>query len=179
VPVDQMVSPIQGLIAYHAKVQVLDHVRRPSNGDRIRPYASTHGISVKAHHADNRIFKANKWVESSKKAGQGLTFAGVNSHHENGIAERQIKEILDVARTMLIHANRRWKHSGCKAGVRAVAHSDVHMNLKHWHPFGTPVYVLDSDLQTHGEYSANEKAGPSWELTRANRRNTAGLSRWS
>jgi hypothetical protein len=30
---------IQGQIAYHTKVQVLDHVRRPSNGDRIRPYA--------------------------------------------------------------------------------------------------------------------------------------------
>jgi hypothetical protein len=117
VSVDKMVSPIQGLNAYHAKVHVLDHARWPSNGDRIRPYASKHGISVKAHHADNRIFKANKWVDICKKAGQGLTFASVNSHHENGIAEWRIKEILDVARTMLIHANRRWKHSRIVAVV--------------------------------------------------------------
>jgi hypothetical protein len=52
--------------------------------EAVEAYTSTHGISVKAYHADNGIVKANKWVESCKKAGQGLTFAGVNSHHEMG-----------------------------------------------------------------------------------------------
>jgi hypothetical protein len=66
-------------------------------------------VTIKAYHADNGIFKANKWVESCKREKQGLTFAGVNSHHENGIAERRIKEIQEGARTMLIHVNHRWK----------------------------------------------------------------------
>jgi hypothetical protein len=64
--------------------------------EAVEAYASTRGICVKAYHAENGIFKTTKWVESCKKAGQGLTFAGVNSHHENGIAERRIKEILTL-----------------------------------------------------------------------------------
>ena len=39
---------------------------------------------------------------------QRLTFAGVNAHHQNGVAERQIREIQEMARTMMVHANRKW-----------------------------------------------------------------------
>jgi hypothetical protein len=34
--------------------------------------------------------------------------------------------------------------------LQAFANTDVHTNLKHWHPFGSPVYVLENDLQTQG-----------------------------
>jgi hypothetical protein len=34
-------------------------------------------------------------------------FAGVGAHHQNGVAERRIRELQDMARTMLIHAQRR------------------------------------------------------------------------
>jgi hypothetical protein len=201
VSVDQMVSPIPGLIAqitgilttqrYRYATVFVDqatrmgyvHLQKYASVEEtldakeaFEAHASTHGISVKAYHADNGIFKANKWVESCKKAGQGLTFAGVNSHHENGIAERRIKEIQDAARTMLIHASRRWKMSvnahlwpyavrmasdqvnnlprmqsaDKRTPLQAFANSDVHTNLKHWHPFGSPVYVLENELQTQG-----------------------------
>ena len=46
-------------------------------------YAKTRGVSIMAYHADNGIFRANKWVEECIKHQQGLTFAGVNAHHEN------------------------------------------------------------------------------------------------
>jgi hypothetical protein len=46
-------------------------------------YARTHGITVKAYHADNGIFRAHKWTTRCRDSGQPLTFAGVNSHHEN------------------------------------------------------------------------------------------------
>ena len=62
------------------------------------------GVSVRAYHADNGIFRANKWVESCTKSNQRLTFAGVNAHHQNGVAERRIRELQELARTMMIHA---------------------------------------------------------------------------
>jgi hypothetical protein len=34
--------------------------------------------------------------------------AGVNAHHQNGMAERQIRKLQDSTRTMIIHANHRW-----------------------------------------------------------------------
>jgi hypothetical protein len=46
--------------------------------------------------------------------------------------------------------------------MQAFAKSDVHANLKHWHPFGSPVYVLESELQTQGifgKWKSRAKAG--------------------
>ena len=37
---------------------------------------------------------------------QIITFCGVGSHHQNGIAERKIKDLMLCARTMLLHAKR-------------------------------------------------------------------------
>jgi hypothetical protein len=136
VSVDQMVSPIPGLVAqitgtlttkrYNYATVYADqatrlgyvHLQKGATAEEtlegkkaFEAYARDHGISIKAYHADNGIFRAHKWVDCCKTAEQGLTFAGVNSHHENGITERRIKELQDLARTMLIHANRRWKTS--------------------------------------------------------------------
>jgi hypothetical protein len=47
-------------------------------------YTNSHGMAVRAYHADNRIFQAHKWVDFCITARQGLMFAGVNLHHENG-----------------------------------------------------------------------------------------------
>ena len=69
------------------------------------------GVSVRAYHADNGIFRANKWVESCTKSNQRLTFAGVNAHHQNGVAEQRIRALQELVRTMMIHTNRKWTHS--------------------------------------------------------------------
>jgi hypothetical protein len=39
---------------------------------------------------------------------QSITFAGVNNHSQNGIAECGIRTICDRARTMLLHAMEHW-----------------------------------------------------------------------
>lgn len=137
ISVDQLESPTPGLIAQmtgklttkrykHATVYVLDQrsrfgyvrLQKTSSAEEtivgkraFETYARRHGITVKNYLADNGIFKANLWVEECKKQGQGLTFAGVNAHHQNGVAERRICELQDMARTMLIHANSRWSES--------------------------------------------------------------------
>ena len=69
------------------------------------------GIKICYYHANNGIFKANGWVQDCIDKQQSLTYSGVNAHHQNGIAERRIRELQDLTRTMLIHANRRWPKS--------------------------------------------------------------------
>ena len=71
-------------------------------------YALNRGVTIQAYHADNGIFRANKWVADCVRKGQPLTFAGFNAHHQNGLAERRIGEIQELERTMLIHAAKRW-----------------------------------------------------------------------
>ena len=36
---------------------------------------------------------------------QRMTYSGVNAHHQNGISERMIQEIQNMARTMIILEN--------------------------------------------------------------------------
>jgi hypothetical protein len=127
------------------------------------------GIRIENYHADNGIFKANLWVEACRKEGQGMSYAGVNAHHQNGIAERRIRELQELARAMLIHAHSRWKDSVTTNlwpyANDAVNHtpsfqnadrttpselftgSKASSNPKHWRPFGCPTYVLDNELQ--------------------------------
>jgi hypothetical protein len=199
VSVDQLESPTPGLIAQmtgtlttkrykYATVYVDQrsrfgyvHLQKTTSAEEtiegknaFETYARSHGVTVKNYLADNGIFKANLWVNDCKAKGQGLTFAGVNAHHQNGVAERRIRELQDMARTMLIHANSRWSDSVTtnlwpyairnaneainntpnfkdeerKTPVELFSNSRVTANPRHWKPFGCPVYVLVNQLQS-------------------------------
>ncbi len=50
-------------------------------------FCLTHSIHVKHYHADSGIFTSNTWKESCKTSNQGLSFAGINAHHQNGVAK--------------------------------------------------------------------------------------------
>ena len=198
VSVDQMISPVPGLVAqitgkltnkrYKCATIYVDHASRfgyvylqktataeetIEGKEAFEAVMRLHNISVKAYHADNGIFKANKWVENCKVNRQRLTFAGVNAHHQNGIAERRIRELQDSARSMILHANKRWPNTittnlwpyamkmACevfnnspnlsrkdyKTPVQVLSNTDISINPKHYNTFGCPVYVLNSKLQ--------------------------------
>ena len=70
--------------------------------------ASAHGVKVKAYHADNLRFNDSNFRRSCVAAGQQITFCGVGAHHQNAIAEAKIKQISYGARTILLHAKRKW-----------------------------------------------------------------------
>ena len=134
VSIDQLVSPTPGLVAqmtgklttkrYRYVTVFVDQASRlgfvflQASADTeetvmakraFEEYARQNGINhISSYHADNGIFRANKWMEACRRQDQSLSFAGVNAHHQNGIAERRIKEIQELARSMMIHANRRW-----------------------------------------------------------------------
>ena len=80
----------------------------------------------------------------------------------NGVAEAEIKNLKDLGRTMMIHANQQWpeaitthlwpyavrmvndamnstpnsKAIDGRTPIQAIDRSNIHMNVKHWHPFG-------------------------------------------
>ena len=197
VSIDQLESTTPGLIAqlkgtpttkrYRAATVFVDHFSRLSyihlqkttNADEtidakesFERYARSHGVAVRHYHADNGRFADNKFREAVAKQGQSLTFCGVNAHFQNGVAERRIRELQDHARTMLIHANRRWPTAidthlwpyairtandilnstpdikrrftpiEAFSGTKSVA-----TNPKHFYHFGCPVYVLSNAMQ--------------------------------
>ena len=138
--------------------------------------ARRHGVRIQHYHADNGIFKANAWVEACRKDGQGMTYAGVNAHHQNGIAERRIRELQELARQSNAHTCKCSMEGQCNGKSVAVCNSHgkrsskqdntpsfqdpnkrtpielfsgtkATSNPKHWKPFGCPTYVLDNDLQ--------------------------------
>ena len=71
-------------------------------------YAHHSGITIERYHADNGIFREHQWVDDCTSKGQALTFAGVGIHHQNGVAERRIRVLQEMTRTLIIHAQHKW-----------------------------------------------------------------------
>jgi hypothetical protein len=71
-------------------------------------YSEERGIRIQGYHTNKGIFKAYKWVLACHMKGQGLTFAGVNTHHQNEMVERHIQLLQELPHTMLIHASKWW-----------------------------------------------------------------------
>jgi hypothetical protein len=107
-----------------------------------------------------------------QQKGQTISFCGVGAHFQNGIAEKRIRDLQDSARTMLIHANRRWPSAitvnlwpyalSLAADIRnatsnrpdgrpplnLLSSTTPTPLLKDFHTFGCPVYVLDKRMQS-------------------------------
>ena len=47
-------------------------------------FSRQRGVWIRNYHSDNGTFAANDWVRNCCTKGQGLTFASVNAHHQNG-----------------------------------------------------------------------------------------------
>ena len=128
--------------------------------------AEQHGVRILHYHCDNGRFADKAFVDDVRAAHQTITFCGIGAHHQNGIAERHIRDITENARTSLLHAAHRWlKAIAANLWPQAIKHvvnvrnalprpgkiesplskfagTSVQPNLKHFHPFGCPVYVL-------------------------------------
>jgi hypothetical protein len=74
----------------------------------LEKFAAKHGIRILHYQCDNGRFYDNAFKESCENSRQRLTFCGVNTHFQNGIAERAIRDISERARKQLLHARARW-----------------------------------------------------------------------
>ena len=70
--------------------------------------AEQHGVRILHYHCDNGRFTDKAFVDDIRMAHQTITFCGVGAHHQNGVAERRIRDITENARTSLLHAAHRW-----------------------------------------------------------------------
>jgi GAG-pre-integrase domain len=144
-------------------------------------YAKAHGVKIKHYHADNGVFAAKGFVEEIQHCGQTISYCAVNAHHQNGKAEKRIRDLQETARTMMLHAKQRWptavttnlwpyairmandianaapsiqhKHT---SPIEMFAQVEVAPRVKHSHTFGSPVYVLDKRAQ-------QQMVIPKWE----------------
>ena len=133
-------------------------------------HAKQHDVAILNYHADNGIFRANKWLHDCAQKQQGITFAGVNAHHQNGRAERRIRLLQELTRTQLIHLSHKWRRINVtplwpyamKNSNECLNHtpnmqqifsnSDINDNPKFRIPFGAPCYILQQPLQSKQPY---------------------------
>jgi len=224
---DQLTSPAPGLVAqvsgaltksrYTTATVFVDHAtdfgylhfqRLSGAADTVEAkeaferFASEHGVRVQHYHADNGVFNSNGWRSKCVQSGQGLTFAGVNAHHQRGRAERRIAILQDLTRTSLSHANRRlptaitanlWpyamrmcndaenhvpnlKYRDGRTPMEAFGKTRVMTNPKHWHHFGCPAYV--PSYKGVPEYFTNGKNARRWEFISDGCRSMPGWWHW-
>ena len=70
--------------------------------------AEQHGVRILHYHCNNGRFADKAFVDDVRAAHQTITFCSIGAHHQNGIAERCIRDITENARTSLLHAAHRW-----------------------------------------------------------------------
>jgi len=130
---------------------------------------------------DNGTFGAKEFVDAIIARGQQVKYCGVGAHHQNGVAERSIRTVSNMARVMMLHASIRWPETADATlwpmAVDYAAHVYNHVpgirtgqspmdiftgslvprhGLKDLHVWGCPSYVLDPKMQ-------NGMKLPRWE----------------
>jgi hypothetical protein len=67
------------------------------------------GILVQDYMTDSGAFKSNSFVKHIHETHQIMRFCVTNAHHQNGVSERAIQTISNMARSMILHASMHWK----------------------------------------------------------------------
>ena len=68
-----------------------------------------HCVVVEAYLTDSGAFKAKAFVNHIWEHCQCLHCCGANAHHKNGIAERAVQSVSNIARAFILHASAHWK----------------------------------------------------------------------
>ena len=144
-------------------------------------HAKSRGVTIRHYHADNGVFAERGFVDAVHEAGQTISFCAVNAHHQNGRAEKKIRDLQEQARTMILHARQRWPDAitanlwpyairmantitnraptlkdGTVSPEELFTRQDARPRVRHSHTFGSPVCVLDARAQAG-------KRVPKWE----------------
>ena len=144
-------------------------------------FADTHGVRIKSFHADNGRFAEASFRNECVLHNQTIRYCAVGAHHQNGIVEAHIKTFTLGARTCLLHSKRLWPEaittmlwpfalqyyietyntfhldSDGKSPLMKFSCVNDSPAVANYHPFGCPVYILESKLQS------NPKGIPKWD----------------
>jgi hypothetical protein len=134
-------------------------------------YCDSRGVQVKHYHADNGRFADNLFIKRAGTKDQSITYCGVNAHWQNGICEKRIRDLQELTTSMLLHAEAKWpkvinanlwpyalrcandamnatpRMKDRKIPMQLLTGSEAPTVMRHFHPFGCPTYVLNSQLQ--------------------------------
>jgi hypothetical protein len=139
---------------------------------RLEAIARNDGFRIKSYHSDNGIFSSSDFKDHCNRFAITYTYSGVGAKHMNGIAERNIKTVAQLARANMLHLAHHWpQQADLKLWPQAVDYATWVFNnlpnmdsglspnelwtsmraddtlLRRAHVFGCPVYVLDAALQ--------------------------------
>ena len=127
---------------------------------------------MRNYHADNGRFADNAFISDAKVKNQGISYCGVNAHHQNGKAEKRIQDLQDHARVLIMQACHKWpeaisshlwpyairvanesrNYSPCMTNgmipIAAFSGTNNVPKIEHLHTFGCPAYVLVNKLQS-------------------------------
>ena len=133
--------------------------------------AESCGVKVSHYHVDNGRFADNAFIVDTKERGQSISNCGVNVHHQNGKAEKRIRDLQVQVKVMIIHAMHQWKDAAApqlwpnairlankminltprskseQYPLSTFSNSSQPPGLETMHPFGCPMYVLENALQ--------------------------------
>jgi hypothetical protein len=131
-----------------------------------------YGVIVQSYLSDNgAAFTSNGFANHLARFEQTIRFAGVGAHHHNGIAEKEIQDVMSITRTLLLHAAIYWPDvADAQLWPMAVDHAvflhnhmpredlglpphDLftkhrwpHANFRNLHVWGCPLYTLDKKI---------------------------------
>ena len=94
-------------VEFQLGFSAIETIRAKQNFEK---FAFNQGVIPTTYLTDSGAFKANKFVTHIRDHNQKIQYCGTNAHHQNGVAERSILTISNMARAMLLHASGRWKH---------------------------------------------------------------------
>ena len=138
--------------------------------EAFKQHARSMGVCICQYHYDNGRFADNTFLQSCEQNSHHITLYGVNAHFQNGIAERYIRDLTEQGRKMLLFAMGCWPsavdislwvyairlasyvHNTVPCGKEGWPRTElfgglsVRTNLKNYHTFGCPVYVLNNAL---------------------------------
>jgi hypothetical protein len=141
--------------------------------------ALSYGVNIIRYHSDNGRFADNAWMNDVKLIKQGSSMCGVNAHHQNGKAERRIRQLQYMTRTLLLQACTMWPDAinlylwpyalrKSADDLNRIAHqTEEHSPMAKFakvkikpdmstHLFGCPTFVLNSELQAGNNISKRE-----------------------
>jgi len=62
------------------------------------------GVVIQNYHTDNGVFSTKEFMGAIMEQRQQVRFSGSGAAHQNGVAERGIQTVVNMARTMMLHA---------------------------------------------------------------------------
>jgi hypothetical protein len=90
---------------HQVSLRALDTIRGKRLFER---NARSCGVSISSYRGDNGIFSSKEFRDELLSLDQSITFSGVGAHHQNGVAERTIRLVVERARAMMQHAHLHW-----------------------------------------------------------------------